>query len=127
MTSWKEAKKALVDTFELRNPFADMTLNPFESILTATDGTLAVLTGQGPLRKVLIAEGGDEAFDSRRADGCRARVGHRGIGAAVMHRGADFNARRKAIENQPSGLLLKNGNQLLVRGQIFFRAVNRHR
>jgi hypothetical protein len=41
MTSWKEARTALVDVFELRNPFAGTNLDPYESIATAPDGTLA--------------------------------------------------------------------------------------
>ncbi len=45
-----------------------------------------------------------------------------------MHHGvSDFDARRKAVEDEPSYFVFENRNQIGKLVQILFRAVNRRR
>src|SRR5262249_9228426 len=69
---------------------------------------IAQFDRQSLLRKVLITDRARETFYRRRAYRRRARVGHRGIRPSVVHRRADFDARRETVEDQPSGLVLQD-------------------
>ena len=66
--------------------------------------------------KILIANWPDKPMKRRRPDGSETHVGRGRIRSAVVHRRANLHARRKAVENEPSGLAFQNLQQ-------FFRVV----
>ena len=66
------------------------------------------LKWQDCVGKILPANRPGKPLNCRRAYGSEMSIGGGGIGAAVMHGGADFNASRKPIKEKPPGLLLKN-------------------
>ncbi len=83
------------------------------------------LVGQRRLGKILVADGPHEAIDRVRAHRSRAAVARCRIRPAMHHRVANFDARGKAVHDEPSRLALQDRNEIGKRGQIGFRSVQR--
>src|SRR5262245_60092234 len=82
---------------------------------------------KGGLWKVLVGNRSNEPENGGGAHRRTSRIRRRRIGAAVLHRRAYFDTRRKAIEDQPPHFVFEKRDEGGVLGQIFRCTVNRRR
>ena len=72
------------------------------------------------MRKILKADGPSETINCEAADGCEARIGCGRIRATVNHGVRNFDAGGESVEDDASGFLLKNVDELAIGGEIVF-------
>src|SRR4029077_792841 len=85
---------------------------------------VAQFVGQRGLRKSLVTNRPAKTENCLAAYRSRASIGCRGIGAAVNHRGGNFDAGWETVKHQPADLVFQNRNQIAELVKISFRAMN---
>jgi hypothetical protein len=78
--------------------------------------------GEHLLREVLEADRAGEAVDGETADGCEARVGGRGIRAAVNHGVGYFDAGGESVEDETARFLFEDLDEFAIRREVIIVA-----